>query len=136
MENTGSKNKMESGFTIKNLLLVESNFKRIPNVTFNNTEIKHKTNVEVSVGVNGNNIIVTEKVDFNQSFNDIDEITCSITMIGVFEKIGDSPLEDLERFGKINGAAIIFPYIREHLTNLSVKAGINPVILPPQNFVN
>lgn len=129
-------NKMESGFIIQNIVLVESNFKRIPNVTFNNPDITHNTNVEVSVGVNGNNIIVTEKVDFTQSLNDVDEIKCSITMIGVFEKIGESPLEDLERFGKINGAAIIFPYIREHLTNLSVKAGINPVILAPQNFVN
>lgn len=127
---------MESGFIIQNIVLVESNFKRIPNVTFNNPDITHNTNVEVSVGVNGNNIIVTEKVDFTQSLNDVDEIKCSITMIGVFEKIGESPLEDLERFGKINGAAIIFPYIREHLTNLSVKAGINPVILAPQNFVN
>lgn len=127
---------MESGFKIDNIVLVESNFKRIPNVTFNNPDITHNTNVEVSVGVNGNNIIVTEKVDFTQSLKDVEEIKCSITMIGVFQKIGESPLDDLERFGKINGAAIIFPYIREHLTNLSVKAGINPIILAPQNFVN
>ena len=127
---------MESGFKIDNILLVESNFRRIPNVTFNSPDIIHNTNVEVSVGVNGNNIIVTEKVDFTQSLKDVEEIKCSITMIGVFQKVGESPLEDLERFGKINGAAIIFPYIREHLTNLSVKAGINPVILAPQNFVN
>lgn len=127
---------MDSGFTIQNIILVESNFKRIPNVTFNNPDILHNTNVEVSVGVNGNNIIVTEKVDFTQSLKEVEEIKCSITMIGVFEKIGESPLEDLDRFGKINGAAIIFPYIREHLTNLSVKAGINPIILAPQNFVN
>lgn len=127
---------MESGFIIKNLLLVESNFRRIPNVTFNNNEIKHNNNIEISVGVADNNIIVTEKLDFTQTFKDIEEVNCSITMIGVFEKVGESKLEDLEKFGKINGAAIIFPYIREHLTSLSVKAGLNPIILPPASFVH
>ena len=55
-------------------------------------------------------------------------------MVGIFECIGESQLKDYEKFGKINGAAIIFPYIREHITNLSMKAGLGPIILPPVNF--
>lgn len=57
----------------------------------------------------------------------------NIKMVGIFEKIGDSTLNP-EDFGKVNGAAIIFPYIREQLTNLSAKAGIGLIILPPFNF--
>ncbi|NCD10471.1 MAG: preprotein translocase, partial [Negativicutes bacterium] len=36
--------------------------------------------------------------------------------------------------GNVNGAAIIYPYIREHLTSLSVKAGVGIILLPPANF--
>ncbi len=56
-------------------------------------------------------------------------------MVGVFEKFGDSIL-DLENFGNVNGAAILFPYIREHLTNLTSKAGLGLIIIPPFNFTN
>jgi preprotein translocase subunit SecB len=52
----------------------------------------------------------------------------------IFERTGESPLTDFEEFGKVNGAAIIFPFIREHIMNMSLKGGIGAVILPPLNF--
>jgi preprotein translocase subunit SecB len=48
--------------------------------------------------------------------------------------LGESILKDFDEFGKINGAAIIFPYIREHITNIFLEAGIGAIILPPVNF--
>ncbi|MPN00216.1 hypothetical protein SDC9_147410 [bioreactor metagenome] len=65
--------------------------------------------------------------------NEIEQVSAKISMIGVFEKFGDSPL-NLEQFGKVNGAAMIYPYIREHFTNLAVKAGIGLIFLPPVNL--
>lgn len=132
-QNNESK-EMESGFRINNLILLESTFKRIPNITFNDTKVEKITNVDVNVSVNDNIVFVNEKVEYIQKLNEIEEISCSIIMVGIFEKIGVTKLEDLEQFGNINGAAIIFPYIREHLTNLSAKAGIGQIILPPVNF--
>jgi preprotein translocase subunit SecB len=130
MEN---KNQLESGFRITNLVLLESNFVRESNVTFNNTEIKQDINVEVGVNLLDNNVFVTETVKFSQVFNDVTEVSATIKMIGVFEKFGETQL-DLEEFGQVNGAAIIFPYVREHLTNLSAKAGLGLIFLPPANF--
>jgi preprotein translocase subunit SecB len=127
-------NDMASGFRIANLILLESNFKRIPNVTFNNESIKQNINVDVKVNVKENIVYVTEKIDYTQSLNEVEEVNCTIEMAGVFEKIGDTPIADLAQFGYINGAAIIFPYIREHLSNLSAKAGLGLIILPPVNF--
>jgi preprotein translocase subunit SecB len=124
---------MESGFQIKNLLLLESNFKRITNVSFNNKDVKQDINVDVNVNVNENTVYVTDTITYTQTLLDVEEVSCTIVMVGVFEKTGDSPL-DLEQFGKINGAAIIFPYIREHLSNLASKAGLGLIILPPINF--
>ncbi len=130
MEN---KNQLESGFRITNLVLLESNFVRESNVTFNNPEIKQDINVEVGVNLLDNNVFVTETVKFSQIFNDITEVSATIKMIGVFEKFGETQI-DLEEFGQVNGAAIIFPYVREHLTNLSARAGLGLIFLPPANF--
>ncbi len=130
MENT---NNLESGFRINNLLLLESSFTRVINVTFDNPDIKQNINVDVNVSVNGNVVVVTEEIKYNQIFNEVEEVSAKIKMVGVFEKFGNSDL-DLENFGNINGAAIIFPYIREHLTNLTSKAGLGLIIIPPFNF--
>jgi preprotein translocase subunit SecB len=130
MENN---NNLQSGFKINNLLLLESNFSRIINVTFDNPKVIQSIDVDVQIEVNDNTVIVTEVVKYNQIFNDIQEVSATIKMVGVFEKFGDSVL-DLENFGNINGAAIIFPYIREHLTSLTSKAGLGLIIIPPFNF--
>lgn len=130
MENN---NNLQSGFKINNLLLLESKFSRILSVTFNNPEVIQNIDVDVKVEINENTVIVTEEVKYNQTFNKVEEVSAVIKMVGVFEKFGESTL-DLESFGQINCAAIIFPYIREHLTNLTSKAGLGLVIIPPFNF--
>lgn len=131
MEN--NTNDLQSGFKINNLLLLESTFSRIINVTFDNPDVVQNIDVDVNVSVNENTVVVTEEIKYNQTFNDVQEVSAIIKMVGVFEKFGDSIL-DLESFGNVNGAAIIFPYIREHLTNLTSKAGLGLIIIPPFNF--
>lgn len=123
----------ESGFKILNLLLLESTFKREVNVTFNNAEVQNNVDVSVNVQIKDNIIFVTETVKFDQIFNQITEVSITVKMVGMFEKHGVSEL-DSEAFGNVNGAAIIFPYIREHITNLSTKAGLGMILLPPFNF--
>lgn len=131
MEN--NTNNLESGFKINNLLLLESTFSRVVNVTFDDPEIIKNIDVDVNVSVNDNTVVVTEEIKYSQTFNQVQEVSAVIKMVGVFEKFGESIL-DLENFGNINGAAIIFPYIREHLTNLTSKAGLGLIIIPPFNF--
>jgi len=48
------------------------------------------------------------------------------------EEISD---EEIEKVGLINCAAIIFPYLREHLADLTRRSGLPPYHLPPINFV-
>lgn len=126
-------NQMESGFSLQNLILVESNFKRESKVTFNSEKSQNIVNVDVSVQIENNIIIVTETLNFVQKFEEVTEVEALIRMIGIFEKFGESPL-DLDKFGRVNGAAIIFPYIREQITNLAAKAGLGLILLPPFNF--
>lgn len=132
--NMDKKNKMESGFRINQLLLLESNFKRLNKVQFEGDIPELKIDINTEVGVQGKVISVEETVTITQKYNDIEQFSFSVKMAGLFECIGDSSLIDYEDFGSVNGAAIIFPYIREHITNLSLKAGLNPIVLPPVNF--
>jgi preprotein translocase subunit SecB len=129
-------NQFESGFKITNLILMESAFQREIIVTFDNTKTDNNVNVDVGIQIVDNTkIIVTETVNYIQKYDDKIEVSAKIKMVGVFEKKGETQI-DLQNFGNVNGAAMIFPYIREHLTNLSAKAGIGIILLPPFNFTN
>jgi len=130
MRNT---NKLDSGFQIKNIILAESSFSRIKNVIFEGN-IENNLQIHTEVDVNEKVITVAEEAIVVQKFQDMEQVNIKIKMVGVFECIGDSQLTNFEEFGNVNGAAILFPYIREHVTNLSLKAGIDPIILPPVNF--
>ena len=126
-------NKLDSGFQIKDLILVESSFRRIGNVSFEK-DVNKSFNVNVESFVNDNTITVAVEATVAQKLQDIEQFNIRVKMIGIFEHIGDTLITDFERFGKVNGAAIIFPYIREHVTNLSSKAGMGAILLPPVNF--
>lgn len=125
-------NKLESGFKIVNLLLLESNFVRISNVIFDNN-VHNDVNINIEVSPNQNGVSVIETVTLKQTINEVEQVSIMVKMVGIFEKIGDAEI-DLDSFGKVNGAAIIFPYIREHISSLSTKSGIGAIFLNPVNF--
>lgn len=125
-------NKLESGFKIVNLLLLESNFVRISNVIFDNN-VHNDVNINIEVSPNQNGVSVIETVTLKQTINEVEQVSIMVKMVGIFEKIGNAEI-DLDSFGKVNGAAIIFPYIREHISSLSTKSGIGAIFLNPVNF--
>lgn len=124
-----------SGFNVLNIILVESSFSRINQVVFDQENIRNDMNIHVDTAVNGEQINVAETVTITQVCNEVEQVKIKVRMVGLFEHFGDIELP-LETFGRVNGAAIIFPYIREHITSLSQKAGIPPIILPTVNFAN
>lgn len=121
-----------SGFQLKSIILVDSHMSRKPNVNFK--ELKLDVEIGTGVGVKDNVVNVKLSVNVKQMENGIAQSEMSATMVGTFEKTGESPLNDMEEFGRINGASIIFPFLREHIANLAMKAGLGPIMLPPVNF--
>ena len=122
----------ESGFIIKNIILLESNFSRINQVFFDN--VSNELNINANVSVNDKTVTVEEIVNLRQLHDEQEQVKIRVRMVGVFELVGESEIKNLEEFGRINGASIIFPYIREHITNLSQKGSVGAIILPPVNF--
>lgn len=124
---------MESGFRIDNILLIESSFSRVNNVVFDG-DIQNKLDIHTDVAVKDNQVIVGEEVSVIQTHQDIEQVKIRVKMVGMFTRVGESEIKDLEAFGRVNGAAIIFPFVREVITNTSIKAGIPAIIIPPVNF--
>lgn len=126
--------KIESAFSVDNLILLESHFSRIQNVHFDE-DVQTSVNVNADVSVQDKHITVILTAAIKQKYHEEEQLSCHVSMAGLFAAKGDNETDkDLEKFGKVNGAAIIFPYIREHISNLSLKAGLPPLILPLLNF--
>jgi preprotein translocase subunit SecB len=127
-------------YKIINIVLIDSEFKNLNSLKAHNTEeySKLKRNINIEIGKNTDSQIIQSfvTVTYQSEFeNGEKEIECKIKMGASFEILGEGDKRlDPEKFSTINGPAIIFPYIREYLSSLSIKAGIPPIVLPPYNF--
>ncbi len=125
----------KNSFKLLNILLIESTFKRASYIDFSNENLKNDIDIDIQNSTSENILAVTLTIKFKTSIEKDILLSAEVKMVGNFEfsKNSNIPLKD---FGTINAPAIIFPFIREHLSNVSMKAGIQPILLPPINFVD
>jgi len=123
-----------STYKLINIVLIESHFKRQPEIHFKEEGYGNNININLENQTSENKLYITLTVDFKAGIKDAIDIEASVKMLGVFEYEESSTIP-VSEFANINGPAIIFPFIREHLANCSVKAGMTPILLPPINFV-
>lgn len=123
------------GYKVENVVLIESTFSRSPSIDLNDFTISPELNISHAAHetTSENKFGVTLTLDYKGKQNEIIICSAKITMLGVFEKIGEPQLGE-EGFKKVNAPAIIYPFIREHLHNICLKAGIANVFLPTVNF--
>ncbi|MEW6187385.1 MAG: protein-export chaperone SecB [Thermodesulfobacteriota bacterium] len=119
-------------FQIAGIRLNESHFSLIRDFKREKNkpiEIKHSVEVEYKTNDKILQVMVSVSSDFeNQPFR------FAVAWEGVFT-LKEMPLkEDLDRIANINCAAIIFPYVRETIADLTRRANIPPFNLPPFNF--
>jgi len=132
MEN---KDNVQSGYKVLNIFLMDSVFNRVNQVTFDADKMKPTLDIDIKTNIENDKIFIAETLVYESISNDIKEVSAKITMLGIFEKFGESPSISPVDFGNINGPAIIYPFIREHLSSLALKAGIGQLLIPPVNFV-
>ncbi len=127
---------MKTTYKLLHILLLESNYKRAHFIDFDSGNIKNEIDIKINHINKEGQLDVTLKLTFISKQNENNVIEAVITMIGSF--IFDTSEEvniPVEAFATINAPAIIFPFIREHLANLTMKSGVQPVFLPPVNFI-
>ncbi len=123
-----------SSFSLQHIILLSSNFHRSWQIDFDNDAFKSSIDIEVTDTRQDNILSVVVDLKFDAGINESTDIQAQISMAGVFNGESSGGL-DIDQFAKVNAPAIIFPFIREHLSSLSVKAGISPILLAPVNFV-
>jgi preprotein translocase subunit SecB len=64
--------------------------------------------------------------------NEEKSLRIQVGIIGVFESDVDITKE--KSFIEVNAPAIIFPYIRAYVSNLTSMSGIQPILLPTYNM--
>ncbi len=121
-------------FTLGGIKLIESHFRL--NLDFNKGWDKP---VEMPYTINLSYKKKSRQVEVTVSINSDDKnkpFIFNVSIMGIFnfQKI---PLKkaDLEKIVDINCASIIFPYIRETISDLTRRSGIPPFNMPPVNFV-
>lgn len=103
--------------------------------TTENVAVSDELNVEFKQesAVNEENRIL--KYKFETVISDKDKaLNIDVITIGTFEFDKDLPEEMKANFFKVNAPAILFPYIRAHVTTLTSLSGIKPIILPTINI--
>ncbi len=120
-------------YKLNNIILLESHFRREPDIKIND-HIKDVININVEHRQDNRILFVILTMNFELKDKEKVYIEAKIAMLGIFE-IPEEPVLPEEDFAKINAPAIIFPFVREHLANVSIKAGLQPILIQPINFV-
>ncbi|MCC8426952.1 protein-export chaperone SecB [Mucilaginibacter sp. UR6-11] len=122
-------------FSLVNIILLESNFVRDWILNLDNPKFKNNVDIKVNSQRNEEHLSVIIDLSYSAGLEGgKTEMKADIKMVGVFTVPEQSELP-VETFTNVNAPAIIFPFLREHLASLSMKAAINPIMLQPVNFV-
>ena len=109
--------------SFENYLISEMKFRKL-------SDEDEKNKFGINIGVDESKKFVKLKV-FLSTERDIIEVE----MIGEFEFSDEMKEEEKTKFLKINGAAILYPYVRAYISNISSfdKEAL-PIIIPTVNF--
>jgi len=123
-----------SSFQIQAIIMIESNFKRKDIIDFTK-EQKPSLDLKTSYLKTAEGLYCLVELAYKASIDGetVPVVEASIKIGGNFIKQGEGPI-DIDTFGKVNAPAIIYPFIREQLSSLSLKASLTPILLPPVNF--
>lgn len=124
-----------SGYKIEHIFFVDSTFHREIDIDFDEQNLKNELDLKVEPSATENNqftvaLVLTLKAVQNE--RTIFEFF--VRVAGAFLKEGEPSLSE-DGFKNINAPAILFPFIREHISGIAIKAGLGNILLPPVNFV-
>ena len=117
---------------IKNIFMTELNFVRSPNVP-DKINYTYTINVGANVDKETNLSNVMVKLEILEKEQKSLKIVCC--MVGVFDLTNAKEIPvPINDFLYVNAPAIIFPYLREIVSNMTLRAGIKPLIVPTFDF--
>ena len=122
----------QPGISFEGIILAKEKFWRdytVPEEAVSDISISVKYNNEE------NNWATEFLFSLRLVYQEKDVLTLECVFVGFFSIIEGEENMDIERFVKNNSPALMFPYIREHVSTITQKAGIKPVLLAPVNVI-
>lgn len=120
----------QPGIRFKNVVLKNLSFSREAELPENNI-LDVTFNSSKSLSENGKQLAYVLGIEIKEK-NNAFSIACSA--VGFFEIDDNNANMQLDQFSDENAPALIFPYLREIVSSTTLKAGMDPVVLPPVNI--
>lgn len=111
---------------------------KIPNFLYNESSKKEATlNIQITPTGFYNNGLFEIWLDLSATDNDDKDFTIlQIKCVAIFKFDGELKFENIPRFFYANSIAIVFPYIRAFISNLTLQANTGLIILDLMNLSN
>jgi len=120
-------------FALKEIFIPNILFRLNPVFKSKEGKIEINTSIEVEFSHKGKDLSVQVRVELPDGENT--PFSFAVDGVGSFVFKEEPPAEELERIARVNCAAMIFPYLREAIADLTRRAGVPPLHLQPVNFV-
>lgn len=120
-------------FALKEIFIPNILFRLNPAFKSKEGKIEINTSIEVEFSHKGKDLSVQVRVELPDGENT--PFSFAVDSVGSFVFKEEPPAEELERIARVNCAAMIFPYLREAIADLTRRAGVPPLHLQPVNFV-
>lgn len=131
---------MKIEFQLESTYLTELQFVSLPAIN-SAGEIRYDINISVEHQVVEHGVLVLMTVTAKSEDNpDKDRFECAVTQVGLFrfresENGQFKDNIDFAQFANINGAAILFPFVRQTIASISANSKTGVALLPLVNFV-
>jgi preprotein translocase subunit SecB len=129
---------MAESYNLIHVVLIASNFERKPTVqTIDGTALNNASITTSRLTGEADptlNIVVDVEIYLPDKENF--DVKILVKMVGIFKKdeTNSSRLVEFEHFAKSIAPNYVFPFVREHISSLSQKAGLPPILLPLVDF--
>ena len=122
--------KKQPGIRFKDVIVTKLNFTRVP-------DIYQKP--ELDIKFSNINYLNAEKTECTTELTALineksGKFNIEATVAGIFEVKNGSENMGLEEFIENNAMIMLFPYLREIIADITRRAGIKTILLPPINI--
>ena len=128
----GNVMKNQFQFALKEIFIPNILFRLNPTFRPKDGKIEINTNIEVDYSHKGKDLTVKVRIELPDGENT--PFVFALDGVGSFALNNEPPEDVLESIARVNCAAMIFPYIREAVADLTRRAGAPPLHLQPVNF--
>ncbi len=107
-----------------------------PNFQKNRYEVRISFDTKIVLDTENrkSNINIIAKVYDKELNKEEDPFYLKVNLLGYFSYESDLSDEDCKKMMEINGTAILFPYLRNIITNITAASGLPPLIIPTYNI--